>query len=90
MNLLGRIWKAITDDYPNVPNTADTDDDDGDSCEDKPGIECRWIEISVRCRSPMGDGEGLPSGCDARCPARMQNERQAEQLKRENNERLYH
>jgi hypothetical protein len=88
MNVLGRLWRAIIDDYPDVPNTADTDE--GNSSEEEPGIQCRWIEISVRCRSPLNEGEGLPGGCDARCPARLQNEHLAQMRTHENTDRLYH
>lgn len=88
MNLLGRLWKAITDDYPDVPDSADLGDHDQD-CEDRPGITCRWIEVTYRCRSPMDDGNNMPSGCDAHCPARKSMERRAADRARENNERLF-
>jgi hypothetical protein len=87
MNLLGRLWKAVTDDYPDVPDSADLDE--GESCEDEPGIDCRWIEVSVRCKSPINEGENMPAGCDARCPARLQVEQRAHERTRENNERMF-
>lgn len=84
MNVFSRIWKAIQNvepNYPHVPNTADME---GDDLEDKPGIECRWIEVSVRCKSPINEGENMPAGCDARCPARVANEQRVAQREREN------
>lgn len=86
MNIIGRLWKAVTDEYPVVPDSADLG---GGTCEDEPGIDCRWMEISVRCRSPINEGENMPAGCDAKCPARLQAEQQARQLARENTMRLY-
>lgn len=84
MNLLGRLWKAVTDDIPEPLDLAGMEHD----CEDKPGIECRWIEITVRCRAPLNDGDNMPSGCDARCPARIAIEHRARDLERENR-RMY-
>lgn len=92
MNVLGRLWKAITDDYPEVPDSADLDgeeSEEGQTCEDEPGINCRWIEVSVKCKSPINEGENMPAGCDAQCPARLQVEQRAHERARENNERLY-
>jgi hypothetical protein len=81
MNVFSRIKAAIK----NPPEEPEERKD----CSTEPGITCRWMEITFRCRSPMGDGEGpLPSGCDANCPARVQNERHAA-IREHENKRLY-
>lgn len=76
VNIFARIWCAIWD-------------DDLQDCKDEPGEYCRWIEYSVRCRAPLDEGNNWPSGCDARCPARLANERAAEHKEYENTVRLY-
>ena len=38
---------------------------------------CCWLEVSYRCRIPVNDAENMPSGCDPKCPARLQNENRA-------------
>lgn len=86
MNLIGRIWKAVIDDYPEVPNTADTDDESEEVV--MPWNQCRWVELTARCRCPLND-ENMPSGCDAKCPARLAVERHARELEYENTERLF-
>ena len=52
--------------------------------DQEPGSQCRWMEISFHCRCPVNESENLPSGCDAHCPARVQNEIKAEILEHEN------
>jgi len=84
MNLIGRIWKAVIDDYPEVPNTADTDDESDEIVI--PWNQCRWVELTARCRIPLNDSENWPNGCDAKCPARLLNEHHAKELERENRE----
>lgn len=88
MSLLSRI-KAFIGDYPQVPNTADTDEEEEER-EELPWNKCRWIELTARCRIPLNDSENLPHGCDAKCPARLLNEHHAISREYENNERLYH
>lgn len=50
---------------------------------------CGWLEIDCRCKIPLGDGENMPSGCSAACPARIQNHLRTEQ-RRIDAQRLYH
>lgn len=91
MNILGRIFYAIIDHNPEtsqIPIAPQCIEEK--SCEENPGIMCRWIEATFRCRSPMGDGEGsMPSGCDANCPARIQNDILAREIALENQRRTY-
>ena len=86
-NIIGRVWKAIINDYPNVPNTADTDDENE---SEEPWYKCRWVMVEARCRIPLNDSENWPNGCSAVCPARLANEKRAIEREYQNTERLYH
>lgn len=45
--------------------------------------QCQWLVVTVRCRIPLGEGECMPTGCDANCPARMQMIIEAQQKEKE-------
>lgn len=88
MNVFKRLWLALIHDITEEPEEEPIGEQE--EVELKSGWECRWLEVHTRCRSPMGDGEGmLPSGCDANCPARVQAEYQAKLKAIENTERIY-
>ncbi len=46
--------------------------------------QCKWLVVTVRCRIPLGEGECMPTGCDANCPARLQMIVDAQQKEKEN------
>lgn len=48
----------------------------------EPG-QCQWLVVTVRCRIPLGEGECMPTGCDANCPARLQQIIDAQQKEKE-------
>ena len=83
MTLITRIRNAIAA-LCTPPDPPDDGAGEELTTEDQPGIKCRWIEVSIRCRSPVNDGENMPSGCDAMCPARLQNESAATHRELEN------
>ena len=45
--------------------------------------QCPWLVVTVRCRIPLGEGECMPTGCSAECPARMQQIIDAQQKEKE-------
>ena len=45
--------------------------------------QCQWLVVTVRCRIPLGEGECMPTGCDANCPARLQQIIDAQQKEKE-------
>jgi hypothetical protein len=85
MNIAIRIWRAIWQDEPEPEEESTQMRED----EPLPWNECRWIELTPRCRCPLND-ENMPSGCDAACPARLANEHRAGEREHENTVRLYH
>jgi len=92
MNLLGRLLYALIDepvDYgEDHEDHKDNETNNLQTVEDRPGLICRWIEVTVRCRAPLDDGNNLPSGCDANCPARLAMEKRAYEREKEA-QRLY-
>lgn len=76
MSILSRIGKALialSDEPEELPEEYD-----------RPGWECRWIEIYAVCRLPLNESENMPTNCDARCPARISLERAAQKREHEN------
>jgi hypothetical protein len=46
--------------------------------------QCKWLVVTVRCRIPLGEGECMPTGCDANCPARIEQIQECQKREKEN------